>query len=147
MKSEATVFKMGARNISDRDIEGIVEVTRLCGGLSREELAHTICEHLEWVTASGSHKTKACLKLMEKLEESGTIHLPSKQEHQKRGPRKPITPTSRTAPREEIRSELSAIGEVGLPSRFPARCGCLGPDYWDSWGCREERKQLNDMLL
>jgi hypothetical protein len=133
VKSEATVFKMGARNISDRDIEGIVEVTRLCGGLSREELAHTICEHLEWVTASGSHKTKACLKLMEKLEESGTIHLPSKQEHQKRGPRKPITPTSRTAPREEIRSELSAIGEVGLEVASSINDKKLWNEYMDRY--------------
>ena len=53
------------REIGARDIENIKEVVGLCSGLSQEELAHTICEHLSLVTASGRHKMKGCLRLFD----------------------------------------------------------------------------------
>ncbi len=34
-------------------------------GLAVNELAATICEHLEWYTAGGGLKVDACLKLLE----------------------------------------------------------------------------------
>ena len=67
------VLKVSGREITGCEIGGIKEVSRLCVGLSREELSHTVCEHLGWVTASGRHKVKACLKLLEGLEEMGEI--------------------------------------------------------------------------
>lgn len=107
------VLNISGREITGGEIAGIEEMLRLCLGLSREELSHTVCEHLGWVTASGRHKVKACLKLLEALEEKGLIALPAKQERRKI-PKKGIPKTARTAPLSEIRSEMSDIGEVAL---------------------------------
>jgi hypothetical protein len=109
----SVVLKISGREINGGEIAGIQEVSRLCGGLSREELSHTVCEHLGWVTASGRHKVKACLKLLEALEEKGLIELPAKQERRK-SLKKGIPKTARTAPRSEIGSEMPDIGEVAL---------------------------------
>jgi len=65
------------REIGACDIKNIKEVVGLFTGLSREELAHTIGEHLSLVTASGRHKVKGCLRLLEKLDDLGEIQLPA----------------------------------------------------------------------
>ena len=46
----------GGRQITAAELEAARETVRLCSGLSRLELARTICEHWDWVTAPGSHK-------------------------------------------------------------------------------------------
>ena len=56
------------RRIREGDVEHIKAVVSGCKGLSRKEIAETICEHWGWVTASGANKTQACMKLLEKLE-------------------------------------------------------------------------------
>jgi hypothetical protein len=70
---------------------------------------------------------------LEKLKEAGTIQLPEKQEHQKRGPQKIITLTSRTAPRVEILADLSAIGEVGLKVASSINSKKLWNEYVDRY--------------
>src|SRR4051794_35387186 len=69
----------GGRQITDAELEGARQTVRLCSGLSRLELARTICEHWEWVTASGSHKVTACLKVLEEWEQQGLLRLPGKR--------------------------------------------------------------------
>ena len=100
------------REINARDIKNIKEVVRLCAGLSQEELAHTICEHLSLVTASGRHKMKACLRLLEKLDDLGELHLPAKRVLQPR--KNDIYWTTKTTPRSEMKGELSDVGKVEL---------------------------------
>ena len=67
------------RSISVKELSDICETVSSCTGLSRNELALTICEHLEWHRASGSLKLDACLTLLEKLEFQGVLTLPEKQ--------------------------------------------------------------------
>lgn len=67
------------RKITAQEIEAARETVRLCGGLSRRELAETICEHWGWVTASGALKLTACLKVLEELEQQGELKLPPKK--------------------------------------------------------------------
>ena len=129
----SVVFKIGDREIYDREVEGIKEVTRLCRGLPRHELAHTVCEHLQWLTASGRHKISACMKLLIKLDESGTIELPARQENMVRGPRKKIRHTNETAPQPEIRVGLSAIGPVKLHVALRSNEKKLWNEYVDRY--------------
>jgi hypothetical protein len=79
-------------------------------------LARTICEHWGWVTASGSHKVTACLKVLEAWEHQGLLRLP---------PKRPMTrwrtdqasgavPTSRTHPGAPLVGSLSEAGGVEL---------------------------------
>ncbi len=65
------------RVFSEKEIEQIRETVAFLPGLSRRELASTVCEHLEWHTASGTPKRHACEKLLEKLETAGLIALPA----------------------------------------------------------------------
>lgn len=65
--------------IGAEQLDEIQETVRLFPALSRWELAQTICEHLGWLTASGSYKTDAFLKLLRKLEAKGCLELPPKR--------------------------------------------------------------------
>src|SRR3970040_2124987 len=65
--------------ITPQELEAARQTVRLCSGLSRTELARTICEHWGWMTASGSYKVTACLKVLEALEDQGLLRLPGKR--------------------------------------------------------------------
>ena len=132
MGLRSVVLNVSGREITGGEIAGIREVSRLCAGLSREELSHTVCEHLCWVTASGRHKVKACLKLLEELEEMGEIELPAKQER-KKSPKRVIPKTARTALRAELRAEMSDIGEVALKVASDKSDKALWNEYVDRY--------------
>jgi hypothetical protein len=119
------------REIGARDIENIKEVVGLCSGLSQEELAHTICEHLSLVTASGRHKMKGCLRLLEKLEDLGEIRLPAKRVLKPQ--KSDIAWTTKTAPRREINGELSDVGKVRLEVVSCKRKKALWNEYVDRY--------------
>src|SRR4030081_2243440 len=69
----------GDRRITLQELEAARQTVRLCSGLSRQELARTLCEHWGWVTASGSHKVTACLNVLEQWEHKGLLRLPQKR--------------------------------------------------------------------
>ena len=48
--------------------------------LSRNELAQTICEHLQWHTASGGYRVNACLTVLKNLEQLGVVQWHSLKE-------------------------------------------------------------------
>lgn len=101
------------REVNRDDIVQIQETVATFGGLSRWELAQTVCEHLEWRTASGGNKVDACLKLLEKLELQGYFRLPVKHVFSRKALVKPII-TERTQPESEIVGSLSDVGRVNL---------------------------------
>ena len=119
------------REICARDINNIKEVVGLCSGLSQEELAHTICEHLSLVTASGRHKVKGCLRLLEKLDDLGEIQLPAKRVLKPR--KRDIAWTRETAPRPEISGELCDVGKVALEVVSGKREKALWNEYVDRY--------------
>ena len=57
-------------------IKGVVET---CTGISRTELAHTVCELLDWKRVGGGLKGRECRDLLEMLEKQGILTLPAKQ--------------------------------------------------------------------
>ncbi len=103
------------REISSQDIEIARETVRLCSGLSRSELAETICEHWGWVTASGAGKMTACLDVLEELERNGELELPGKHKRPKTERARGAEHTRRTSPPEAaIAGKLEALGPVRL---------------------------------
>nr|MDA3788271.1 hypothetical protein [Desulfobacula sp.] len=52
------------REVTPQEIKDVQETVSLFSNLSRYELTETICEHLEWHTASGSNKFDACSKML-----------------------------------------------------------------------------------
>ncbi len=103
------------RKITAQEVEAARETVKLCAGLSRAELAETICEHWGWVTASGSGKVTACLNVLEELERNGEIQLPAKHKRPKTERVRGTKHTKRTAPPDEsISGTLADVGPVQL---------------------------------
>jgi Domain of unknown function (DUF4338) len=67
------------KDISGTDIKIIIEIVETYTQLSYKELAKTVCENLNWFSASGALKYDACVKLLGKLQSIGLIELPLKR--------------------------------------------------------------------
>jgi len=123
------------RQITDVELEAARQTVRLCSGLSRLELARTICEHWGWVTASGSHKVTACLKVLEEWEQQGLLRLPGKRRmtrwntDQASG----AVATQRTEPGTPLVGPLSEVGSVGLEVVQDQQAGRLWNEYVDRY--------------
>jgi hypothetical protein len=67
------------REFTVEDISLIKEVVETCTGISRTELAYTVCELLDWKRSGGGLKGLECRDLLERLERRGILTLPAKQ--------------------------------------------------------------------
>jgi hypothetical protein len=67
------------REFTGEEISLIQEVVGTCGGSSRRELAHTVCELLEWKRPNDRLKARECSDLLELLESKGALNLPEKK--------------------------------------------------------------------
>ena len=66
----------GGREFDLEELDLLREVVETCVGLSRTELAKTICELLRWRRANGSLKALECREYLELLESCGWVRLP-----------------------------------------------------------------------
>jgi hypothetical protein len=66
-----------------------------CAGLSRDELAATVCELLGWTRATGRVKTRECRDFLERLDAAGLIPLPAKRVGRPVGARTTVPVTRR----------------------------------------------------
>jgi len=78
------------REFTGEEISLIQEVVATCGGISRRELAHTVCELLEWKRPNDRLKARECSDLLELLESKGALILPEKKRKDKIGSQKII---------------------------------------------------------
>ena len=79
------------REFSSEEVELIQEVISTCAGLSRHELAHTVCELLDWKRPNGHLKWAEGLQLLEQLENQGILSLPAKKSKSKTRIRKRVS--------------------------------------------------------
>ncbi len=105
------------RFFSEEDLWVIRETVRRFPKLSRQELANTICENLEWVAPNGKYKLDGCRRLLEKLAADGEIVLPPKRDSGG-PPSQRVVPGVRTAAGSEISGSVSDVVPVCLE---PAR--------------------------
>ena len=99
MAAATTMFS--GRAFSTREVTLIREVVQECSGLSRMELARTVCELLRWRRPNGGLKARECREFLERLDAEGALVLPDKR----RG----------RAPGSVTRVPLTASGEPGRP--------------------------------
>ena len=104
------------RRLTRRQIADVQETV----ALSRNELAKTVCEHLNWTTPKGGYRVAACMRMLESLEEYGVLTLPAKR-NTTPGPRTPITCTGRSDPRPEINCALAELEPLSLQSATEER--------------------------
>jgi hypothetical protein len=102
------------RAISAEELALIRETVELFPGLSRSELAETLCDPLGWYTASGASKRCACEELLERLEARGWVRLPerkSRRPRQRASFGRGLEPAKAEPP---IEGKLGELGQVGL---------------------------------
>ncbi len=102
------------RQIKKEELVQIRETVETFCHLSRTELAHTVCEHLEWYTASGGNKVDACLKLLKTLEARGIIQLPAKADISCRPCKQPVVNNTVALSQEPVEGKLADIGPIKL---------------------------------
>jgi hypothetical protein len=88
----ATEQRFCGRQFTAQEVSLIQEVVGACTGISRMELAHTVCELLEWRRPGGGLKARECRDLLERLESRGFVTLPEKKSPGCTAPRKSHTP-------------------------------------------------------
>src|SRR2546428_12349115 len=71
-----TPARFSGRQFTPKELALIHEVVGTCSGLSRKELAQTVCELLGWTRPSGALKARECREFLEKLESAGALALP-----------------------------------------------------------------------
>jgi hypothetical protein len=98
------------RQVTRNELALIREVVVTCGGLSRMELANTVCELLGWTRLLGSLKGRECREFLEKLESNGLLRLPEKRMGRPVGRRTEVPVTERGKPGVPL---VGSAGEVG----------------------------------
>jgi hypothetical protein len=99
------------REFTAKDVSLIQEVIETCAGLSRFELAHTVCELLEWKRPGGGLKARECRDFLERLESQEVLTLPDKNSCGSVKARKLIAP----AKEGQVHSELTGSVEEFAP--------------------------------
>lgn len=108
MATETTVRFLGEEVVAAQ-LATIREVVSLYRGLSRMELAATVCELLGWRRASGRVKARECREFLERLESEGRLTLPTKRQGRPIGSKTSVPRTAVGERREEI---LGSVGDV-----------------------------------
>ena len=81
-RSSETFF---GRIFSRDELAEITEIVSSCQGLSRTELANTVCELFSWKRPNGKLKTVECRQFLESLESKRLIQLPGRKKGRPQG--------------------------------------------------------------
>lgn len=123
---ETTTFC--GRRFTRAQLVRVQETVQTFPNLSRNALASTLCEHLDWTTPNGSYKVSSCLKLLEELEQRDIICLPAKRKKRKQV-RSAITPIESEA---AIETSLDALGPISLQPVTSTKERALWKGYVES---------------
>ena len=118
------------QQVTSEDLTLIREVVATCDGLSRAELANTVCELMNWKRRLGSLKSRECGEFLEQLESRGLLRLPGKRQGRPAG--------SRT------RVPVSRLGEPGIA--LAGSAGSLGRIELKPVRTAEERRWFRELV-
>ena len=116
------------KRLTRRQIADVQEMVQACSGLSRTELALTVCEHWHWQAGSGASRVRLATRLLEQLAEHGIVSLPAKRPRP-RGPDRAVVLTQRTAPQPPLAADLASL----RPLRLDAVADRPGFAAWQEW--------------
>jgi hypothetical protein len=101
------------RSVGAGDLDLVWEVISSCG-LSRHELANTVCELLGWKRANRKLKSLECLRWLEELEQRGLIQLPWAKHMGSRASRSRVELAVDSDPQPLIQGSLQDVFPVTL---------------------------------
>ena len=114
-----TTWSFCGQSVNNEQIAEIKEIIGTFPGLSREELANTLCEIFSWKRPTGKLKNIECRQFLEKLCDHGVITLPPcRKQYANRGEAKPLKskktdePQRTKAALKELPAENDAIAEA-----------------------------------
>ena len=102
------------REFTPKEVSLIKEVVETCNGISRTELAFTVCELLDWKRANTRLKARECLDLLERLETRGILRLPGKKECQRRKSPKEVMPVTQERPWADLAGSVEAFAPLEI---------------------------------
>ena len=94
------------RRFTRSQLVDIQDTVNTFTNLSLRELAHTVCENLNWVTTSGSNKIQSCINALEAMQAADLFVLPAKRKQAKYR-QKQINYTHQTDPQPAITGSLA----------------------------------------
>jgi len=97
------------REFTGKEISLIQDVVASCGGISRHELANTVCELLEWKRPTERLKARECSDLLELLESKGALILPEKKRKGKNGSQKIVPEIPYRQPDSTLKGSVEAF--------------------------------------
>ena len=80
--------------------------------LSGRELAHTVCEHLDWRTANGRNRIQSCIGLLQRMEDLQLLVLPEKDRSKIRAAQRKPARGAASGPRPAIACGLRGLSPV-----------------------------------
>jgi len=100
------------RAFTEEEVALIREVVTDCGGISRMELAYTVCELLDWKRPGGRLKARECRDLLERLEEQGILKLPGKRSVGGIQPKRSIATVKEVQPHSTLTGSVEMFSPV-----------------------------------
>ncbi len=102
------------RDFDADDLALIRDVVKTCAGLSRTELAKTVCELLGCRRPNGSLIALECREYLESLEECGFVRLPPLRRRRPKGSTTRIPRTARGEPGEALVGSVEEFGSLRI---------------------------------
>ena len=102
------------RPVRQDDLDLIRSVLGDFAGLSREELAATVCEWLSWTRATGRVKARECRAWLERLDTAGLITLPPKRIGRPVGSRTEVPVTARGEAQAGVTGTVRDVAPIAI---------------------------------
>jgi len=102
------------RAFTEEEVVLIREVVTTCGGISRMELANTVCELLDWKRPGGRLKARECRDLLERLEDQGILKLPGKRSVGGIQPKRSIATVKEVQPHSPLTGSVEMFSPVDV---------------------------------
>jgi hypothetical protein len=104
----------GGRPVTPQELALVREVLASCAGLSRAELAKTVCELLRWRRPNGSLRGLECRRWLEELEGCGGLVLPAKRVRRPAGRPTRVPRSARGEPGMVLEGTVREVAPVVL---------------------------------
>ncbi len=121
------------KRFTRKQLSIIQETVKVFQSLSRRELGHTVCELIQWLTPSGTHKIQACLSALEEMEKIGLFTLPAIKTKKKKGTQKDILRTEKTNEQPDIDCRLEELQPIEIKRVFKKEDVDLWNEYVDRY--------------
>ena len=99
--------------VSSEQLAVIDQIVTRCRGLSRTELANTLCELFDWTRPNGKLKTVECRQFLEQLQARTALALPDRR-HKGRGKSEKIALTAVSANSRSVQGTVKDFQPIRL---------------------------------